>query len=69
MRPKPRLRLRPRPPAPSGVRRLARRHPGALLALFLCSTGGALAALALPAALGTETKLESTASRSLCLSR
>ncbi|MCR8942183.1 ABC transporter ATP-binding protein/permease [Streptomyces sp. OUCMDZ-4982] len=52
MRPKPRLRLRPRPPAPSGVRRLARRHPGALLALFLCSTGGALAALALPAALG-----------------
>ncbi|POG48918.1 ABC transporter ATP-binding protein [Streptomyces sp. ZL-24] len=52
MRPKPRLRLRPRPPAPSGARRLARRHPGALLALFLCSTGGALAALALPAALG-----------------
>ncbi len=52
MRPKPRIRLRPRPPAPSGVRRLARRHPGALLALFLCSTGGALAALALPAALG-----------------
>ncbi|MFC8730062.1 ABC transporter ATP-binding protein [Streptomyces bacillaris] len=46
------MRLRPRPPAPSGVRRLARRHPGALLALFLCSTGGALAALALPAALG-----------------
>ncbi|MEU2826658.1 ABC transporter ATP-binding protein [Streptomyces bacillaris] len=52
MRPKPRLRLRPRPPEPSGARRLARRHPGALLALFLCSTGGALAALALPAALG-----------------
>ncbi|MEU3978052.1 ABC transporter ATP-binding protein [Streptomyces bacillaris] len=52
MRPKPRLRLRPRPPGPSGARRLARRHPGALLALFLCSTGGALAALALPAALG-----------------
>ena len=52
MRPKPRLRLRPRPPAPSGARRLARRHPGALLALFLCSTGGAIAALALPAALG-----------------
>ncbi|ARI52442.1 ABC transporter ATP-binding protein [Streptomyces sp. S8] len=50
MRPKPRPRLRP--PAPSGARRLARRHPGALLALFLCSTGGALAALALPAALG-----------------
>ncbi|MFJ9263968.1 ABC transporter ATP-binding protein [Streptomyces bacillaris] len=52
MRPKPRPRLRPRPPEPSGARRLARRHPGALLALFLCSTGGALAALALPAALG-----------------
>ncbi|MFJ9051712.1 ABC transporter ATP-binding protein [Streptomyces bacillaris] len=54
MRPKPSLRLRPRPrpPEPSGARRLARRHPGALLALFLCSTGGALAALALPAALG-----------------
>ncbi|NGO85476.1 ABC transporter ATP-binding protein [Streptomyces sp. 196(2019)] len=50
MRPKPRPRLRP--PAPSGARWLARRHPGALLALFLCSTGGALAALALPAALG-----------------
>ncbi|MYT40774.1 ATP-binding cassette domain-containing protein [Streptomyces sp. SID8356] len=50
MRPKSRPRLRP--PTPSGARRLARRHPGALLALFLCSTGGALAALALPAALG-----------------
>ncbi|MEU0358797.1 ABC transporter ATP-binding protein [Streptomyces cyaneofuscatus] len=46
------MRLKPRPPTPSGTRRLARRHPAALLALFLCSTGGALAALALPAALG-----------------
>lgn len=46
------MRLKPRPPAPSGARRLARRHPAALLALFLCSTGGALAALALPAVLG-----------------
>ncbi|MYW34861.1 ABC transporter ATP-binding protein, partial [Streptomyces sp. SID2119] len=46
------MRLKPRPPTPSGTRRLARRHPAALLALFSCSTGGALAALALPAALG-----------------
>lgn len=46
------VRLKPRPAAASGTRRLARRHPAALLALFLCSTGGALAALALPAALG-----------------
>ncbi|MYV63834.1 ABC transporter ATP-binding protein, partial [Streptomyces sp. SID4931] len=36
----------------SGTRRLARLHPAALTWLFLCSTGGALAALALPAALG-----------------
>lgn len=46
------MRLHPRPGAASGTRRLARRHPVALLCLLLCSTGGALAALALPAALG-----------------
>ncbi|MGW7227021.1 ABC transporter ATP-binding protein [Streptomyces cyaneofuscatus] len=46
------MRLTPCPATASGTRRLARRHPAALLALFLCSTGGALAALALPAALG-----------------
>lgn len=46
------MRLKPRPATASGTRRLARRHPAALLALFSCSTGGALAALALPAALG-----------------
>ncbi|MFJ6614610.1 ATP-binding cassette domain-containing protein [Streptomyces sp. NPDC091289] len=42
----------PRPGTASGIRRLARRHPAALSLLLLCSTGGALAALALPAALG-----------------
>ncbi|WP_256095141.1 ABC transporter ATP-binding protein [Streptomyces sp. EN27] len=42
----------PSPGEASGVRRLARLHPAALTWLFLCSTGGALAALALPAALG-----------------
>ncbi|MFJ1593133.1 ATP-binding cassette domain-containing protein [Kitasatospora albolonga] len=46
------MRLKPRAGTPSGTRRLARRHPAALLALLLCSVGGALAALALPAALG-----------------
>ncbi|MFJ6514940.1 ABC transporter ATP-binding protein [Streptomyces sp. NPDC091406] len=46
------MRLHPRPATASGTRRLARLHPAALTWLFLCSTGGALAALALPAALG-----------------
>lgn len=46
------VRLHPRPGTESGTRRLARQHPAALLVLLLCSTGGALAALALPAALG-----------------
>ncbi|MFI1932706.1 ABC transporter ATP-binding protein [Streptomyces sp. NPDC020330] len=46
------MRLHPRPGTESGTRRLARQHPAALLGLLLCSTGGALAALALPAALG-----------------
>ncbi|MFI8814670.1 MULTISPECIES: ABC transporter ATP-binding protein [unclassified Streptomyces] len=42
------------PPPPSGARplELARLRPAALVCLLLCSTGGALAALALPAALG-----------------
>ncbi|MEU3001263.1 ABC transporter ATP-binding protein [Streptomyces sp. NPDC006995] len=42
----------PSPGRASGPRRLARQHPAALTWLFLCSTGGAIAALALPAALG-----------------
>ncbi|MBM7058526.1 ABC transporter ATP-binding protein [Streptomyces durocortorensis] len=46
------MRLHPRPATASGTRRLSRLHPAALTWLFLCSTGGALAALALPAALG-----------------
>ncbi|MEU2575522.1 ABC transporter ATP-binding protein [Streptomyces anulatus] len=46
------MRLHPRPGTESGTRRLARQYPAALLGLLLCSTGGALAALALPAALG-----------------
>lgn len=46
------VRLHPRPGTESGTRRLARQYPAALLGLLLCSTGGALAALALPAALG-----------------
>ncbi|MFE7141218.1 ABC transporter ATP-binding protein [Streptomyces sp. NPDC057644] len=46
------MRLHPRPATASGTRRLARLHPAALTWLFLCSTGGALAALALPTALG-----------------
>ncbi len=46
------VRLHPRPGTESGTRRLARQRPAALLGLLLCSTGGALAALALPAALG-----------------
>ncbi|QNE78833.1 ATP-binding cassette domain-containing protein [Streptomyces finlayi] len=46
------MRLHPPTGTASGTRRLAREHPVALLCLLLCSTGGALAALALPAALG-----------------
>ncbi|MEI7034496.1 ABC transporter ATP-binding protein [Streptomyces pratensis] len=46
------MRLHPSTGMAAGTRRLAREHPAALLGLLLCSTGGALAALALPAALG-----------------
>ncbi|MFJ6439449.1 ATP-binding cassette domain-containing protein [Streptomyces sp. NPDC091649] len=46
------MRLYPRPGTEPGTRWLARQHPAALLGLLLCSAGGALAALALPAALG-----------------
>ncbi|MEU0097383.1 ABC transporter ATP-binding protein [Streptomyces sp. NPDC006267] len=46
------MRFYPRPGTEPGTRWLARQHPAALLGLLLCSAGGALAALALPAALG-----------------